>query len=105
MIPLNEGKIEYATLKLWEEWAREDFCKVLCLTRSISRGHDMQALFFDKTYHPILRDSAYCILKVHHRVHFFKVYSFVTVPPTVPLNNRTKVKHGTLELKTHEKFI
>ena len=42
---------------------------------------------------------------MHHRVHFFKVYFFVTVPPTVPLNNRTKVKHGTLELKTHEKFI
>ena len=34
----------------------------------------------------------------------FKVYSFVSYFFTVPLN-RTKLKHGTMKLKTYEKFI
>ena len=41
---------------------------------------------------------------VHPRVHFFKVYSFVTLFLIVPLN-RTKLKYGTMKLKTYEKFI
>ena len=78
------------------------------MTRSISWNHDIQVFVFDKTYHLILTDSALLhpesAPSLHPRVHFFKVYSFVTVPPTVPLK-KTKVKHGTLKLKTLEKFI
>ena len=56
----------------------------------------LQVFVFDKTFHLVLRDSAL--------VHFFKVHSFVRCFPTVPLN-RTKLKHGTMKLKTYEKFI
>ena len=45
-------------------------------------------------------DSA---LSVHHRVHFFKVYSFVSCFPTLPLN-RTKLNYGNMKLKTYEKI-
>ena len=68
----------------------------------------LQIFVFDKTYHLVLRDSALVhpesAPSVHPRVHFFKVYSFVSCFLTVPLN-RTKLKYGTMKLKTYEKFI
>ena len=68
----------------------------------------LQIFVFDKTYHLVLRDSALVhpesAPSVHPRVHFFKVYYFVSSFPTVPLN-RTKLKYGTMELKTYEKLI
>ena len=41
---------------------------------------------------------------VHPKVRFFKVYSFVSCFPTIPLN-RAKLKYGTMKLKASEKFI
>ena len=41
---------------------------------------------------------------VHPRVHFFKIYSFKSCFPTIPLN-RAKLKHGTMKLKAYEKLI
>ena len=66
----------------------------------------LQVFVFDKTYHLVLRDSVLVHLEsaLHPWVYFFKVYSFVSCFSTVPLN-RTKLKYGTLELKTYEKFI
>ena len=62
----------------------------------------LQIFVFDKTYHLVLRDSALVhpesAPSVHPRVHFFKVYSFVSCFLTVPLN-RTKLKYGTIKLK------
>ena len=67
----------------------------------------LQVFVFDKTYHLVLKDSALIhpesAPSVHSRVHFFKIYSFVSCFPTVPLN-RTKLKYGTMKL-TYEKFI
>ena len=40
----------------------------------------------------------------NHRVHFFKVYPFVSFFPTVFLN-RSKLKYGPMKLKAYEKFI
>ena len=68
----------------------------------------MQVFVFDKTYHVILKDSVLVhpenAPSVYPRVHFFKVYSFVSCSPAVPLN-RTKLKYGTMKLKTYKKFI
>ena len=68
----------------------------------------LQVFVFDKTYQLVLRVSALVhpdrAPSVHPGVHFFKVYSFVSCFPTVPLN-RTKLKYGTMKLKTYEKFI
>ena len=66
----------------------------------------LQVFVFDKTYHLVLRDSVLVHLEnaLHPWVYFFKVYSFVSCFSTVPLN-RTKLKYGTLKLKTYEKFI
>ena len=41
---------------------------------------------------------------VHPRVHFFKVFFFVSCFPTIALN-RTKLKYGAMKLKAHEKII
>ena len=41
---------------------------------------------------------------VHPRIHFYKVYSFVSCFPTMVLN-RTKLKYGAMKLKAFEKFI
>ena len=41
---------------------------------------------------------------VHPRVHFFKVYFFVSCFPAMPLN-KTKLKYGTMKLKPYEKII
>ena len=64
----------------------------------------LQVFVFDKTYHLVLKDSALIhpesAPSVHSRVHFFKIYSFVSCFPTVPLN-RTKLKYGM----TYEMFI
>ena len=68
----------------------------------------LQAFILDKTYHLVLRDSILVhpesTPSVHIMVHILKVYSFVSCFPTVPLN-RTKLKYGTMKLKTYEKFI
>ena len=68
----------------------------------------LQAFAFDKTYHLVLKDSALVqpesAPSVHLRVHFFKVYFFVSCFPTIPLN-RTKLEHGTMKLKAYEKII
>ena len=68
----------------------------------------LQIFVFDKTCHLVLGDSALVYPEsapsVHPRVHFFKVYSFVSCFLKVPLN-RTKLKYGTTKLKTYEKFI
>ena len=67
----------------------------------------LQIFVFDKTYHLVLRDSALVYPEispsVHPRVHFFKVY-FVSCFLIVSLN-RTKLKYGTMKLKTYEKFM
>ena len=39
----------------------------------------------------------------HPKVHFLKVYFFVSCFPTIPLN-RTKLKYGTMKLKAFEKI-
>ena len=68
----------------------------------------LQVFIFNETCHLFLRDSVLVhpesAPSVHPRVHFFKVYSFVSFFPTVPLN-RTKLKYGTMKLKTYEKFM
>ena len=68
----------------------------------------LQIFVFDKTYHLVLRDCALVhpesAPSVHPRLHFFKVYSFVSCFLTVPLN-RTNLKYRTMKLKAHEKFI
>ena len=68
----------------------------------------LQVFVFDKTYHLVLKDSALVhpesAPSVHSRVHFFKVYFFVSCFPTISLN-RTKLKYGILKLKAYEKTI
>ena len=56
----------------------------------------LQIFVFDKTHHLVLRDSTL--------VHPESAPSFDSCFPTVPLN-RTKLKYGTMKLKTYEKFI
>ena len=62
----------------------------------------------DKTYHLVLRDSALVhpesASSVHPKVHFFKLYFFVSYFPRIPFN-RTKLKYGTMKIKTYEKII
>ena len=59
-------------------------------------GIIQQIFVFDKTYNLVLKDSTLVHPKsapsVHPRVHFFKVYFFVSCFPTMSLN-RTKVRH------------
>ena len=61
----------------------------------------LQVFVFDKTYHPVLSDSALVHPKsatsVHLKVHFVKIYFLVSCFPTTPLN-RTKLKCGTMKL-------
>ena len=61
----------------------------------------LQVFVFDKTYHPVLSDSALLHPKsatsVHLKVHFVKIYFLVSCFPTTPLN-RTKLKCGTMKL-------
>ena len=69
---------------------------------------DNPAIFlFLIKHHPVLRDSALGHPKSAHsvqlRVHFFKVYYFVSCFPTVPLN-RTKLKYGIMKLKAYKKI-
>ena len=68
----------------------------------------LQVFVFDKTYHLVLKDSVLVhpesAPSVHSRVHFFKVYFFVSCFPTISLN-RTKLKYGILKLKAYEKTI
>ena len=56
----------------------------------------------------VLSDSALVqpesVPSVHPRVHSFKVYSFVSCFPTMPLY-RTKLNNGTMKLKAYEKTI
>ena len=65
---------------------------------------DLQVFVFDKTCHLFLRNSALVhpesASSVHPRVHFFKVYFFVSCFPTMS-SNRTKLKHGTMNLKSY----
>ena len=68
----------------------------------------LQVFVFVKTYHLFLRgsdlvhpESAH---SMHPRVHFFKVYFFVSCFPTLPLN-RTKLKYGTVKIKAYEQII
>ena len=67
----------------------------------------LQVFVFDKTYQLVLRVSALVhpdrAPSVHPGVHFFKVYSFVSCFPTVPLN-RTKLKYGIMKLKAYKKI-
>ena len=68
----------------------------------------LQVFVFDKTYHLVLRDFALVhpesASSVHPKVHFFKLYFFVSYFPTIPFN-RTKLKYGTMKIKTYEKII
>ena len=68
----------------------------------------LQVFVFDKTYHLVLKDSTLVnpesAPSLHSRVHFFKVYFFVSCFSTISLN-RTKLKYGTLKLKAYEKII
>ena len=68
----------------------------------------LQIFVLDKTYHLVLRDSALLHPEsaplVHPRVHFFKVYFFMSWFPAMPLN-RTKLEYGNMMLKAYEKFI
>ena len=68
----------------------------------------LQVFVVDKTYNLILKDSTLVhpesAPSVHSRVHFFKVYFFVSCFPTISLN-RTKLKYGTLKLKAYAKII
>ena len=68
----------------------------------------LQVFVFDKTYHLVLKDSTLVHSEsapsVHSRVHFLKVYVFVSCFPTISLN-RTKLKYGNLKLKAYEKII
>ena len=67
-----------------------------------------QFFFFDKTYHLVLKNSIYLqpesAPSVHPKVHFFKVYFFVSCFPTMSLN-RTKLKYRTMKLKAYENVI
>ena len=68
----------------------------------------LQVFVFDKTYHLVLKDSVLVhpesAPSVHSRVHFFKIYFFVSYFPTISLNT-TKLKYGTLKFKAYEKII
>ena len=68
----------------------------------------LQVFVFDKTYHLVLKDSVLVhpesAPSVHSRVHFFKVYFFVSCFPTISLN-RTKLKYGAMKLNAYEKII
>ena len=68
----------------------------------------LRVFVFDKTYHLVLRDSALVhpesASSVHPKVHFFKLYFFVSYFPRIPFN-RTKLKYGTMKIKTYEKII
>ena len=68
----------------------------------------LQVFVFDKTYRLVLRYSALVHPEsaplVHPRVHFFKVYVFMSLFPAIPLN-RTKLKYRNMMLKAYEKFI
>ena len=68
----------------------------------------LQVFVVDKTYNLILKESTLVhpesAPSVHSRVHFFKVYFFVSCFPTISLN-RTKLKYGTLKLKAYAKII
>ena len=67
-----------------------------------------EVFVFDKTYHLVLRDYALVhpesAPSIHPRVHFFKVYYFVSCYPTMSLI-RTKLKYGTMKLKAYTKII
>ena len=69
---------------------------------------DNLLLLFHKIYHLVLRDSALVHPEsaptVYPRVHYFKVYFFVSWFPAMPLN-KTKLKYGTVKLKAYEKII
>ena len=68
----------------------------------------LKVFVFDKTYHLVLKDSTLVHHEsspsVHSKVHFFKVYFFVSCFPTISLT-RTKLKYGTLKLKAYGKII
>ena len=68
----------------------------------------LQVFVFDKTYRLVLRGSVLVHLEgapsLHARVHFFKVYFFVSCFLTMPLNG-TKVKYRTMKLKVYEKIV
>ena len=68
----------------------------------------LQVFVVDKTYNLILKDSTLVhpesAPSVHSRVHFFKVYFFVSCFPTISLN-RAKLKHGAMKLNAYEKII
>ena len=63
---------------------------------------------FRKTYHLVLRESALVHPKsspsVHLRVHFFKVYFFVSYFSKMSLK-RPKLKYGTMKKKANEKIV
>ena len=61
-------------------------------------------MFFDKTCHPVLRNSALVLPESAPPVHFFKAYFFASCFPTIPLK-RTKLKYGTIKLNSYEKII
>ena len=67
----------------------------------------LQVFVFDKTY-LVLRYSVLVHPEstplVHPRVHFFKVYFFMSLFPAIPLN-RTKLKYRNMMLKAYEKFM
>ena len=68
----------------------------------------LHVFVFDKTYHPVLSDSALVHPKsatsVHLKVHFFEVYFLVSCFPAISLK-RTKLKCGTMKLKAYERII
>ena len=64
----------------------------------------LQVFVLDKTYHPVLRDSALVHPQCTTSCTFFKGYFFVSCFPTIPLK-RTKLKYGTIKLKAYEKTI
>ena len=68
----------------------------------------LQVFVFDKTYHLVLKDPTLVhpesAPSVDPRAHFFRVYFFVSCFPTISLN-KTKLKNGTMKLKTYEKVI
>ena len=68
----------------------------------------LQIFVFNKTYHLVLRDSALVHPEIapsaHPRVHFFKVFSFVSCFLAMPLN-RTKLRYGNMKLEAYEKII
>ena len=68
----------------------------------------LQVFVFDKTYRLVLRDSVLVHLEgapsLQSRVHFFKVYFFVSCFLTMSLNG-TKVEYRTMKLKVYEKIV